>query len=78
MAEEVQVQESGGGLKIRIALGAIAAAALALFIFQNTDDAQVSFLWMDGRIPLSLLLVVTVALTVVLGMALTWILRRRD
>jgi uncharacterized integral membrane protein len=72
-----EVQESGGGLNFRLLLGAIAAAGLVLFIFQNTDETRVKFLWMDGDIPLFLLLLITVALTLVLAMVATWLLRRR-
>ncbi|MGI9623985.1 MAG: LapA family protein [Acidimicrobiales bacterium] len=57
--------ESSGGVNFRLILGGIAAVALLLFIFQNTEDAEVSFLWWDGSIPLSVLLLITVALTVV-------------
>jgi uncharacterized integral membrane protein len=75
---ESEVQESGGGLNFRLLLGAIAAAGLVLFIFQNTDDTRVKFLWMDGDIPLFLLLLITVGLTLVLAVVGTWLLRRRQ
>jgi uncharacterized integral membrane protein len=80
MADETPapIEESSGGLNFRLVLGAIAAAGLALFIFQNTDDARVNFLWMDGEIPLFLLLLITVVLTLVLAMVVTWMLRRRE
>ena len=75
---ESEVQESGGGLNFRLLLGAIAAAGLVLFIFQNTADTRVKFLWMDGDIPLFLLLLITVGLTLVLAVVGTWLLRRRQ
>lgn len=78
MSEQTEVQESGGGLNFRLVLGALAAAALALFVFQNTHDARVKFLWMNGDIPLFLLLLITVGLTLVLTFMVTWLLRRRD
>jgi uncharacterized integral membrane protein len=77
-ATTTTTQESGRGRTFRLLLGAIAAAALALFVFQNTADAQVSFLWMDGKIPLFLLLLITVGLTLVLAIVGTWLLRRQD
>ena len=70
--------DGGSGVNVRLVLGAIAAAALGLFIFQNTDDAEVNFLWMSGNIPLFLLLLITVVLTLILAMVGTWILRRRS
>ena len=79
MSEQTQpVEEGGGVLSVRLVLGALAAAALALFIFQNTDDAKVDFLWMSGSIPLFLLLLITVALTLILATVATWMLRRRS
>lgn len=75
---QTEAQDSGGGINFRLILGAIAAAALALFVFQNTDDAEVNFLWMSGAIPLFLLLLITVALTLILAMVGTWLLRRRS
>lgn len=75
---ETQPEESGGGLNFRLLLGAIAAAGLVLFVFQNTDDTRVKFLWMDGDIPLFLLLLITVGLTLVLAVVTSWLLRRRQ
>ena len=81
MAEEAVVETTEGGgiaLKVRLVLGGLAAVALALFVIQNTDDAKVQFLWMEGAIPLFLLLLITSALTLVLAVVLTWFLRRRS
>mgnify|MGYP001815017661 CR=1 FL=1 len=80
MSEEVAAQTSATdrGLNLRLIVGLVVAAALALFVFQNTDDAEVSFLWMDGDIPLYLLLLVTVVLTIILTLTVTWVLRRRQ
>lgn len=78
MTEESDAQESGGGLNIRLVLGGLAALALVLFIFQNTDDVEVNFLWVEGSIPLFLLLLITVALTLIVVAMGTWLLRRRD
>lgn len=78
MAEDVEVSEAGGGFKFRLVAGAIAAAALGIFVFQNTDDAPVKFLWLDGSFPLFLLLLITVGLTLILAVVSTWLLRRRS
>ncbi len=77
MSEEPEVDESGRRVNFRLIIGAIALAALALFVSQNTRDAEVTFLWMDGDIPLFLLLLITVGLTLVLSTVGGWILRRR-
>jgi uncharacterized integral membrane protein len=57
-----------------IGLGLIAAAVL-LFVIQNTQDVEVEFLWFDFTWPLWLLLVVTIVLSCV-GWVLAGILRR--
>lgn len=75
--QQVEVQDTGGGINFRLILGALAAAALVLFVSQNTEDAQIEFLTWEGSFPLYLLLLITVGLTLVLAMVGTWLLRRR-
>jgi uncharacterized integral membrane protein len=66
-------------------LGVVAAAVLLLllvvFIAQNTQDVQISFLWVDGSAPLSVALliaaVIGIALTAVVGTLRILQLRRR-
>lgn len=66
-------------------LGVVAAAVLLLllvvFIAQNTQDVQISFLWIDGTAPLSVALliaaVIGIALTAVVGTLRILQLRRR-
>lgn len=79
MAEEVVVQTVAKDreLNVRVILGVIVALALALFVLQNTDDVPVSFLWMDWTLPLFLLLLITVVLTAVLTLVVSWFLGRR-
>ncbi len=69
--------ETRRGVNVRLIVGLLAAGALALFVFQNTDDTDVEFLTWDGSIPLFLLLLITVGLTLVLSVMVTWMLRRR-
>mgnify|MGYP001587151291 CR=1 FL=1 len=78
MKEESDAEESGGGFNVRLVLGGLAVLALVLFVFQNTDSTEVNFLWVDGSIPLFLLLLITVALTLIVVAMGTWLLRRRD
>jgi uncharacterized integral membrane protein len=60
---------------------AVLLLLLVVFIAQNTQDVQVSFLWWDGKSPLavSLLLAsaVGILLAVVAGSLRIWQLRRR-
>ena len=78
MNDETQAQESGGGINFRLVLGALAAVALALFIFQNTEDVEINFVTAEYTLPLSLLLVITAGLTLIVAVVVTWVLRRRD
>jgi uncharacterized integral membrane protein len=57
-----------------IGFGLIAAAVL-VFIFQNTQDVDVEFLWFDFSWPLWLIIVVTIVLSCI-GWVLAGILRR--
>ncbi|MEU4393754.1 hypothetical protein [Kribbella sp. NPDC023855] len=52
-----------GAAWVGICAGAVLGVFLIIFIFQNTRKVTVSFLWMDGSVPLALALLVT-ALTV--------------
>ena len=66
-------------------LGVVAAAVLLLllvvFIAQNTQDVQISFLWIDGTAPLSVALLIAaaigIALTALVGSLRILQLRRR-
>ena len=64
-------------INARMVLGFLAAVALIVFIAQNTDDAQVNFLWMDWSIPLFLLLLITVALSALCTVIISWLMSRR-
>lgn len=70
-------QADGGIVGPKLVLGVVAIAALAAFIFQNTQDAEVNFLVWTGTIPLYLLLLITVALSGVAVAVGSWLLRRR-
>ena len=66
-------------------MGVVAAAVLLLllvvFIAQNTQDVQISFLWIDGNAPLSVALLIAaaigIALTALVGSLRILQLRRR-
>ena len=62
------------------AVAILVAIVLAVIVsFQNTQDVDIEFLWMDGSIPLVLLLLITVGATVVVteAIGLVWRHRRR-
>lgn len=59
-------------------IGAIVlAAALLIFILQNTDEQEVTFLFFEANAPLWVVIVVTAVLSVALAQFVWLILRRR-
>lgn len=51
-------------------------AGLAVFVFQNGDDVQVHFLWMDVSWPVSVLIGISVALGIAIDRLASWLWRR--
>ncbi len=78
MAEETPQTTDDSRSRVGLVVAAIAAVALLLFIFQNTDDTPVEFLWFDFTFPLYLLIFITIALTVIVSILVAWILNRRS
>ena len=60
-----------------VILALVVAVARLLFIVQNTDSTEVSWLFFDGSAPLWLLLVITAALGAVLFWVVSMFVRRR-
>jgi len=59
-------------------LGAIVGAvALLIFILQNTDQTEVTWLFFDGQAPLWVVIVVTAVLSVALAQLVLLVWRRR-
>jgi uncharacterized integral membrane protein len=69
------------GPVIAFVIGAIAAAALVTFGFQNTQSVPVQFLWFDGEAPLwvafAVVAVAAVLLAKLIGLAVRAGRRRR-
>ncbi len=59
--------------RVGIILAGLAIAALAVFAIQNTEKVEVEFLWFDGRIPIFLVIFVTVVLTLIVSVVAAWI-----
>jgi uncharacterized integral membrane protein len=64
--------------RVGIILAGLAIAALAVFAIQNTEKVEVEFLWFDGRIPIVLLIFVTVVLTLIISVVAAWVGNRRS
>lgn len=67
------VMWAGGAVVVIVALAVIAAV-------QNTQEVEINFLWMDGTLPLVLLLLIAIGATVVVteAVGLVWRRRRRN
>ena len=52
-------------------------ALIVIFAVQNTDTVTVQFLWMEGRFPLSIVILVTAGVSILLGELLATGYRRR-
>ncbi|MDH3752602.1 MAG: LapA family protein [Acidimicrobiia bacterium] len=78
MAKDTEGTVEDSKSKIGLVFAGLAAAALLLFVFQNTEDAAINFLWFDGTMPIFLLIFITIALTVVLSVITAWLLNRRS
>ena len=55
----------------------ILVIALAIFFFQNGDDASVDFLWFNGDWPLWAVIGLSVLIGVALDRLVSWQMRRR-
>ena len=64
------VMWAGGAIVLIVALALIAAV-------QNTQEVEIHFLWMDGTLPLVLLLIIAIGATVVVAESVGWVWRRR-
>jgi uncharacterized integral membrane protein len=61
------VERPPRGPAIAFAVGAVAAAALVTFGFQNTQSVPVQFLWFDGEAPLWVVMAITAVGAVLLA-----------
>jgi len=83
MADETGGERSGdaeykeSGLPIGLIITGVVAVAAVIFIVQNSEDAAVEFLVFNATVPLSLVIVVSMALGAVLGWFVAYMRRRR-
>lgn len=78
-----ELDASGDGFSLssinpRLLITALIAVVLGLFIFQNTGDASVTFLFWDVTMPLFLLILLTIVLTLVAAVMIGWMVQRRN
>lgn len=77
MTDQQGAIETSRRINARLVAGALAAVAIVLFVVQNTGGVPVRFLWLEGEFPLFLLLLITMALTLILALGANWFMRRR-
>lgn len=78
MSYETEAPSGEGrtGPPIKLLALLLVVVALAIFFFQNGDDAPVSFLWIDGQWPVWLVIGVSVIAGVVIDRLGSWQWRR--
>lgn len=62
---------------LKLIIGLVAVALVAIIALQNTDKQEVNLLWASPKISVTFLVVITIALTVVGQWLLGAVLRRR-
>lgn len=72
----LEITHKGSGVAWGAVIVLLGLALVVVFAIQNTDPVPVKFLWLDGEYPLSLVILITVAV-VVLFVELFGILYRR-
>jgi uncharacterized integral membrane protein len=65
------------GSRIGLIITAMIAVAAVIFVLQNSDETPVEFLFLDATVPLSVVIVISMALGAVLGSFLGYTRRRR-
>jgi len=66
-----------GGFSLGLIVTGIVAVAAVIFILQNSDETHMEFLLFDGTVPLSLVIVISMALGAVLGWFVGFMRRRK-
>lgn len=70
-------EESGSkGPRLKLVMLLLIVIALAIFFFQNGQDADIDFLWLDGTWPVWTVIGISVVAGIVLDRLFTWQWRR--
>lgn len=75
-ASGTSTASGGSGPPIKLIALLLVVVALAIFFFQNGDDAPVEFLWLDAQWPVWVVIGVSVIAGVVIDRLGTWQWRR--
>jgi uncharacterized integral membrane protein len=82
MSNESDGQRSGDreykdGTSLGAIIAGVVAVAAVIFVFQNSEEASVDFLFFSATVPLSLVIVISMVLGAVLGWILGYMRRRK-
>ena len=77
MSDEEIIETGRSRLSGRLIAAVIFAAALVVFVVQNTGDTEVTWLFFDSTAPLWLVIVIAAVAGALLSEVAGWIVRRR-
>lgn len=77
MSDEEISERRGSRISGGLVVAVVIAVVLVVFIFQNTDDAEVTWLVFDRKAPLWLVIVIAAVAGAVLSEVAGWVVRRR-
>jgi uncharacterized integral membrane protein len=75
--EALAEPEASGGVPWGLALFLIGVILLVTFVVQNVQEVRLVFLGWEGEYPLSLIIILVIAITIFLDEALGAVVRRR-
>lgn len=73
---EISAESGTNGPPIKLIVLMLVVTALAVFIFQNGQDAAVDYLWFDGQWPVWIVISISVLAGAVIDRLATWQWRR--
>lgn len=76
--DDAAQKEGRGHIDGRLVVGAILLVVLLVFVFQNTDDTALTFLFFDFNAPLWLMLAITLVISLGIGFVLGRRARKTD
>ena len=74
--EEIAAERGSGRAPWRLLALLLVVIVIAIFFFQNGQDASVKFLWLEGEWPVWLVIGISLLLGVILDRLATWVWRR--
>ncbi len=73
---EATAQDGRSGPSLKLVLLLIVVAAVAVFFFQNFQEADVEFLWFEGQWPVWVVIGISLLAGIVIDRLASWLWRR--